>query len=215
MGTQFSMMVFALLWGVPYLVSGQHLSPSTAGGLVMLFVLCSVVLGPIIGLLTTRHPMRRSWILLRVIAADALIWTAVLTRPGAAPLWLLVALVVVLSAGGPGSMVGIDIGRTSNPNANLGVAQSMVNLGGFLARLLVLASMGVLLTALGGFIAEAFRVAWLVQYPIWVFAVIGVLVTRRKARRIDAARGVAPRPLRNLLPRHPVQEIAARTRLAG
>jgi predicted MFS family arabinose efflux permease len=32
MGTQFSMMVFALLWGVPYLVSGQQLSASTGGG---------------------------------------------------------------------------------------------------------------------------------------------------------------------------------------
>jgi MFS family permease len=214
MGTQFSMMVFALPWGVPYLVSGQQLSPSTAGALVMLFVLCSVVVGPIIGLLTTRHPMRRSWILLGIIAANALIWTAVLTRPGAAPLWLLVALVVGLSAGGPGSMVGIDIGRTSNPNANLGVAQSMVNLGGFVATLLVLAAMGVLLTALGGFTAEAFRVAWLVQYPIWAFAVVGVFVTRRKARRIDAARGVVPRPLWDMLP-HPVREIASWARFAG
>ena len=70
MGTQFSMMVFALLWGVPYLVSGQHLSPSTAGALIMLFVFCSVVLGPVIGLLTTRHPMRRSWMLLGIIAAN-------------------------------------------------------------------------------------------------------------------------------------------------
>jgi len=214
MGTQFSMMVFALLWGVPYLVSGQHLSPSTAGALIMLFVLCSVVLGPVIGLLTTRHPMRRSWLLLGIIAANALIWTAVLTRPGPAPLWLLVALVLVLSAGGPASMVGIDIGRTSNPSANLGVAQSMVNLGGFLATLLVLAAMGMLLTALGGFTADAFRVAWLVQYPVWAVAVIGVLITRRKARRVDAARGVVPRPLREMVP-HPVREIASRVRFAG
>jgi hypothetical protein len=151
---------------------------------------------------------------LGIIAANALIWTAVLTRPAPAPLWLLVALVVVLSAGGPGSMVGIDIGRTSNPNANLGVAQSMVNLGGFLATLLVPASMEVLLTALGGFTAEAFRVAWLVQYPIWALAVVGVLVTRRKARRIDAARGVAPRPLRDMVP-HSLREIASRARFAG
>ena len=31
MGTQFSMMVFALLWGVPYLVSAQGLSPADRG----------------------------------------------------------------------------------------------------------------------------------------------------------------------------------------
>ena len=67
-------------------------------------------------------------ILLAVIAADALTWTAVLAFPGPAPRWL---LVVVLSAGGPRSVVGFDIARTSNPRRNLGVAQSMLNMGGF------------------------------------------------------------------------------------
>jgi MFS family permease len=199
LGTQFSMMVFGLLWGVPYLVSAQHLSSATAGALVSLFVVCTICIGPVIGVLTTRHPMRRSWLLLAVIAANALTWTAVLVRSEPAPMWLLILLVVVLSAGGPGSVVGIDIARTANPIANLGLAQSMVNLGGFLATLVVLASMGAVMTALGGFTPEAFRVAWLVQYPVWALAVIGVLITRRKARRLDAARGVVPRPLREVL----------------
>jgi hypothetical protein len=38
-----------------------------------------------------------------------------------------------------------------------------------------------------------------VQYPIWALAAVGVVVTRRRARRIDAARGVVPRPLREVL----------------
>jgi MFS family permease len=201
MGTQFSMMVFSLLWGVPYLVSAQGLSTAAAGALVSLFVVCTICIGPVIGLLTMRHPMRRSWLLLGVIAANVLTWTAVLALPGPAPLWLLVLLVVVLSAGGPGSVVGFDIARTSNPSPNLGVAQSMVNLGGFLVTLLVLATMGAVMDALGGFTFDAFRVAWLVQYPIWILATVGVLVTRRKARRLDAARGVVPRPLREVLGR--------------
>jgi MFS family permease len=142
--------------------------------------------------------MRRSWLLLGVIAADVAVWTAILLLPGPAPIWLLIVLVLVLSAGGPGSVVGFDIARTSNPSANLAVAQSMVNLGGFLATLLVLAAMGALMTAFGGFTPEAFRIAWLVQYPVWAFAVIGVIVTRRKARRLDAERGVVPRPLRQV-----------------
>jgi MFS family permease len=201
LGTQFPMMVFTLLWGVPYLVSAQGLSPSTAGALVALFVVATICIGPAVGLLTVRHPLRRSWLVLTIIAAEAIAWTAVLALPGPAPLWLLVVLVVVLSAAGPGSVVGIDIARTSNPNANLGVAQSMVNLGGFLATLVVLAAMGTVMTALGGFTPEAFRVAWLVQYPIWALAVVGIVVTRRKARRLDAARGVVPRPIREVLAR--------------
>jgi hypothetical protein len=123
----------------------------------------------------------------------------VLAFDGPAPRWLLVVLVVVLAAGGPGSVVGFDIARTSNPTTNLGVAQSIVNLGGFLASLAVLATMGAVLDALGGFTFEAFRAAWLLQYPVWLFAVLGIVVTRRKARRIDAARGVVPRPLRDVV----------------
>jgi MFS family permease len=182
MGTQFSMMVFALLWGVPYLESAQHLPPSVAGALMTLFVLCTICIGPVVGVFTSRYPARRSWLLLAVIAADALTWTAVLAFPGPAPRWLLVLLVVALSAGGPGSVVGFDIARTSNPRHNLGVAQSMVNMAGFSATLFVLAVMGAVMTAMGGFTPEAFRVAWLVQYPVWLVAVIGVLVMRRQAR---------------------------------
>ena len=199
MGTQFSMMVFVLLWGVPYLVSAQGLSAATAGTLMTVFVICTIGIGPVIGVLTVRHPLRRSWLLLGIIAANVMVWTAVLALPGPAPLWLLVLLIVVLAADGPGSVVGFDIARTHNPATSLGVAQSMVNVGGFLATLVVLASMGAILTAMGGFGFDAFRVAWLVQYPVWAFAVIAVLATRRKARRVDAARGVAPRPLRELL----------------
>jgi MFS family permease len=197
-GTQFSMMVFGLLWGVPYLVSGQHRSPAAAGALVSLFVLCTLCIGPVLGVLTSRHPLRRSWLVLWVIAANALIWTAILALHGPAPLWLLIVLVVVLSAGGPASVVGFDIARTSNPRTNLGVAQSMVNLGGFSATLMVLAAMGAVMTSMGGFTPAAFRVAWMVQYPVWLVAVVGVVVTRRQARRLDAARGVAPRPLREI-----------------
>jgi MFS family permease len=199
MGTQFSMMVFALLWGVPYLVSGQGLSSAEAGGLVTLFVVCAILIGPVIGVLTGRHPLRRSWLVLGIVAADVAVWSAVLALPEPAPRWLLVVLVIVLAAGGPGSVVGFDIARTSNPSPNLGLAQSIVNLGGFLASLLVLATMGAVLDALGGFTPDAFRVAWLVQYPVWLFAVVGIVVTRRKARRIDAARGVVPRPIREVL----------------
>ncbi len=199
MGTQFSMMVFTLLWGVPYLLIAQQLTPGEVGALLTLFVLCMIGIGPVLGVLTTRHPLRRSWLVLGVIAAEVLVWTTVLAQPGPAPLWLLIVLIVVLAAAGPGSMVGIDISRTSNPSTNIGVAQSMTNLGGFLASLVVLAAMGAVMTALGGFTPEAFRIAWMLQYPVWAIAVIGVLVNRREARRLDAERGVVPRPLREVL----------------
>jgi hypothetical protein len=44
-----------------------------------------------------------------------------------------------------------------------------------------------------GFTPQAFRAAWLLQYPLWAVALIGLLVTRRRARAQDAERGVLPR----------------------
>ncbi|WP_181782733.1 MFS transporter [Pseudonocardia pini] len=189
LGTQFSMMTFSLLWGLPYLVSAQGVEPLVAGALMTLLVIASVVVGPLVGVLTARHPMRRSWILLGVIGLTAGTWTVVLALPGPAPTWLLVVLVVVLAVGGPASVVGFDIARTTNPGGNLAVAQGMVNIAGYSASVVVLMVMGAVLTATGGFTAEGFRTAWLVQYPVWAFAVVGILVTRRKARRVAGEAG--------------------------
>jgi MFS family permease len=193
LAVQFSFNVFTLLWGVPYLVSVQGLSATAAGALVTLFVVCTIAFGPVVGVLTMWRPLRRSRLVLVVVALTAATWTAVLAVPAPAPLWLLIVLIVVLAMGGPASVVGIDIGRTSNPTSSLGVAQAVVNLGGFSASLVVLAGMGLVLNLLGGFTAEAFRIAWLVQYPVWAVGVVCLLLARRTARR-DGAGDPAPEP---------------------
>lgn len=199
MGTQFSGMVFALLWGVPYLVQGQGRTSAEAGGLMTLFVAATVSLAPLMGVFASRHPLRRSWLVLTVIAASALVWGAVLSLPEPAPLWLLAVLVVVLAAGGPGSVVGFDFARTFNVTHRLGLAQSVVNLGGFTATLVVLQSVGWVMEVAGGYTFEAFRLAWLVQYPVWAFAVLGVLVQRRRSREVLAAQGIRPRRIREVM----------------
>ena len=86
-------------------------------------------------------------------------------------------------------MVGFDFARTFNPRATLGTASGMVNMGGFIASLLVMQFMGVILDAAGGISFEAFRLAWTVQYAIWALAVVGILITRRKARAVMKANG--------------------------
>ena len=182
MGTQFSVTAFALMWGVPYLTVGQGLSVHVAGTLLSLSVAAAIVSGIVIGIVTGRRPHRRSRLVLAIIASNAAVWTAVLALPSAAPLWLLTLLVVVISVGGPGSMVGFDFARTFNPSSTLGTAQGMVNMGGFLASLLVMQTMGLVIGAAGGYSFESFRLAWTVQYAIWALATVGILITRRKAR---------------------------------
>ncbi|GFM20108.1 MULTISPECIES: MFS transporter [Mycobacteriaceae] len=184
MGTQFSVTVFALMWGVPYLTVAQGLSAGVAGALLTMSVAAAISSGVLVGVFTGRHPHRRSRLVLAIIASNALAWSVVLALPGPAPLWLLVVLVVVISVGGPGSMVGFDFARTFNPSTTLGTAQGMVNMGGFLASLLLMQAMGVILEATGGLSFESFRIAWTLQYVVWTVAVVGILITRRKARRL-------------------------------
>jgi MFS family permease len=187
MGTQFSVTVFALMWGVPYLTVAQGLSTGVTGALLTASVVAAIASGIAIGIFTARYPLRRSRIVLVIIISNALAWTVVLALPDRAPLWLLVLLIVVISVGGPGSMVGFDFARTFNPSATLGTAQGMVNMGGFIASLLVMQAMGVILGAMGGYSFASFRVAWTVQYAIWVLAVVGILITRKKARALMKA----------------------------
>jgi MFS family permease len=184
MGTQFSVTVFALMWGVPYLTVAQGVSMGVAGSLLTISVIAAISAGIVIGIFTGRHPHRRSRVVLAIIGSNALAWTVVLALPGRAPLWLLVILIVVISAGGPGSMVGFDFARTFNPSATLGTAAGMVNMGGFIASLLVMQAMGLILDSTGDFSFESFRLAWTVQYVVWILAVIGILITRKKARRL-------------------------------
>ncbi|GJF08674.1 MFS transporter [Mycolicibacterium cyprinidarum] len=184
MGTQFSVTVFALMWGVPYLTVAQGVSPGVAGTLLTVSVVAAISAGVLIGVVTGRHPHRRSRLVLAIIASNALVWTVVLALPGKSPLWLLVLLVVVISVGGPGSMVGFDFARTFNPSTTLGTAQGMVNMGGFIASLLLMQAMGLILQAAGGMSFESFRLAWTLQYAVWAIAVVGILITRRKARNL-------------------------------
>ncbi|MFC9360586.1 nitrate/nitrite transporter [Rhodococcus sp. NPDC057014] len=195
MGTQFSMTTFALLWGVPYLRSAQGLSAAEAGSLLTLSVISAIVAGPIIGILSGRFPMRRSYLVLAIMISNAAMWTVVLALPGPAPIWLLALLVMVISVGGPGSMIGFDYARMFNPSTSMGTAQGMVNIGGFLASLLVIQAMGLILDAMGGYSFDSFRVAWLVQYPVWIVAITGVLVTRGKTRK---QMGLVLRPIRQV-----------------
>jgi MFS family permease len=198
LGTQFSGQVFALMWGVPYLVAGQGLSAGAASAMLTLLVAAGIVAGPLFGEFTARHPLRRSWLVLAVIGTTAAAWTAVLAVPPPAPRWLLALLVVVLALGGPASMIGFDYARTFNPGHRQGAAIGIVNVAGFVATLTVSFAIGVVLgiAGPGGYTPEAFRVAWTVQYAVWALGLGGVLIARRRARRKMASEGVVVPPLR-------------------
>lgn len=203
--TQFPPTIFALMWGYPFLVAGQGLAPGTASAVLMVLPLAGLVMAPVVGDATRRHPLRRSWLVLTVVAGAATSWGVVLVWPGSAPVALLVVLVVVIAAGGPGSMIGFDYARTFNPASNLGTANGIVNIGGFTASLLVIAAIGGTLDLVsgGGELAiDDFRIAMSSQFIVMALGVVGVLRSRRATRAHLAAEGVVVPPIRQAIERN-------------
>jgi MFS family permease len=199
--TQFSGTVFALLWGYPFLVVGEGRSPATAAGLLTLLVVVGILVGPLLGRLCGRWPLRRSTLVFTILVLTAATWTVVLLWPGPAPLPLLVLLVVVLGTNGPGSMIGFDFARTWNPAERQGSASGVVNVGGFLASLLTILAVGAVLDLLTpgsstDYSLDAFRAAFAVQYVFWAIGFVGVLRHRRQLRQRLASDGVVLAPLR-------------------
>lgn len=202
--TGFSLNVFVLLWGFPFLAVAQERTPAEAGALMTVAVVSAMVAGPVVGFLTGRHPLRRSWMVLAIAVALLAVWAAVLLHPGPSPTWLLVLFLVVLGAGGPASLVGFDFARTSNPPDRWGTANGLVNTGGFTAALLGVLAVGTVLDLVGGaepLSLEAFRAAFAVLLVPWLVAVVGILRTRRATRAVMAAQGVTVPPLREVLAR--------------
>ncbi len=206
-GLQFTSNVFLLAWGYPFLVSGQGLDPTAASGLMTIFVLVSLVFGPLFGAIVARHPLRRSTLALGIITLISASWAAVLLWPGPAPLALLVVLLILLAVGGPGSMIGFDFARTFNTPRSMGTATGIVNVGGFTAALISVYFIGLILdlqfAAAGGqgdlYNLDAFRWAMAFQFLPLAAGAIGIVTTRRKTRNVLAHDGVVVVPLRQAL----------------
>jgi MFS family permease len=200
---QFSGTVFAMTWGYPFLISAQGLDRGPVSGLMALYVAAAIAAGPMIGRFVSRHPLRRSTMVLLIAATTAAAWAAVLLMPGRSPLWMLAALVVVLAIGGPGSMIGFDFARTFNPAHRIGTATGIVNVGGFIAALVAIYLIGLVLDLLKatGFSQgelyglEPFRLALSVQFVLLGIGAFAIVFTRRKVRRQMAAQGVVVPPL--------------------
>lgn len=184
--SQFSVTVFTLLWGFPFLVRGEGLSTEAAGIVLMAMTGWVVVSGLVLSWLVGHLPYYRSYLVLGVVAAMAIGWTTLLLRSTPAPLWQIVVVCFLMASGGPASMVGFDLARTFTPVATLGRANGVVNIGGFAASLLSMGLIGVVLDrrSPGGsasYDLSDFRVALSVQYLFWAFGAAQIIRYRRKA----------------------------------
>ncbi|QRO86951.1 MFS transporter [Kytococcus sedentarius] len=182
--TVFSPMVFAMMWGFPYLTEGEGRSAAFASSMLTLSVVLGLVFGPMVGFLTQRHPLRRSTLVILVILANALPFTLMVAWPGPAPAWLLVLWVVGLSSGGPGSAVAFDFARTFSPSERLGSATGIIIMTGFGVTLVTILGIGVVLDLQGGaYDLRTFRTALAVQFVPYALGIGAIVWFRTLARR--------------------------------
>ncbi|KFF60407.1 MFS transporter [Cryobacterium sp. MLB-32] len=191
--TQSSGTVFTLLWGFPFMVYGLGYEPARAAGMLTILVGTGLIFGPVLGILTARHPLRRSNIVLGIVTAIGSAWAVVLLWPGTPPTFVIVGLLIVLGIGGPGSLIGFDFARTFNPQHSLGSANGLVNVGGFTASFTIMFLMGVLLDlqdtvrVAGGeasdlYSLDSFKIAFAVQYVVVGVGVVFLMRARSKTR---------------------------------
>ena len=184
----FSATAFVLLWGTPFLTGGLGLERAEAGGLLSLTVVSGMVAGLLLGPLSSRFAENRVYINLGIVVAIALCWIAVLLWPGVPPIWLLAALMITISVGGPASMIAFEVGRSHTPRTFAGLSTGLVNTAGFTSALLVIFLIGLTLDVQGAgapadYTLEAFRWAFAVQIPFWVLGSVMILLETGRTKR--------------------------------
>ncbi|MFI5612830.1 nitrate/nitrite transporter [Amycolatopsis sp. NPDC051903] len=176
--TMFAPNVLTLLWGVPFLVQGQGVPAATASAMLTVFVFGSLVGGPVLGTVISRHPELRMPIVGGYLGTAAVTWGVLLGWSGHIPLGVLAPAFALLSLGGPVSMIGFALARDYNPIERVGTATGVVNVAGFVATTVTSLVVGVLLQWTGG----NFRVALLSVVVVLALGTSRMLVWWRRAR---------------------------------
>jgi MFS family permease len=166
-GSMSTSLTFAVLWGVPFMVEGQRMSRNAASTVLLLSVLVAILVGPPIGYLTGRHPVTRVPLAIGTSLVTVLGWYAVLAGfSGPMPYWLLLALVLVTTTGGPVSSIGFALARDYNGPAIVGTATGVVNVAGFVASIVACLSLGWTLDLLGSQTLGSYRLAFAVAVTV-------------------------------------------------
>ncbi|MFK0241533.1 nitrate/nitrite transporter [Microbacterium sp. NPDC090281] len=186
--TPFAGTAFVLLWGMPFLTAAEGLDTAHAAGIISVYVIAGMLLGPIIGDLSRRLPNHRSLALvLPAVGVQMAAWIVVISLPDTAPIWLLYVLAIALATGGPASMIAFDHARTHNPTHRLSTATGVTNAGGFIAALIAIFLIGLALDLQGAgtpetYSLEAFRIAFLMPIPLWIIGTVFILIERKRTR---------------------------------
>jgi len=194
----------ALLWAVPFLVSAEGQSHEFASLTLTLMVLFGLVTGPVIGLICSKYPQRRALLVYLVVALTSLTWVSLLAIPNQSSSSVLLVCFLLISIGGPASLVAFDYTKDIAPKSRLGSANGFANVGGFLASFVMMYLTGLvvdLVQQVTGsterFTLLGFRWGFASQLLVVLVGVIFFSIERRKYLRYSSKFG-------NTQAKHPV-----------
>jgi sugar phosphate permease len=185
--------IFLLLWGFPYLVEVQGFTAPQASWFLGLLVVFALIFGRVTGYLATRLPHRRSTLVIVSTAAVVLMWMVLLANPGPDAFAAVVCLGLVLSAAATVSILAFDFTRKHVPETQLGVANGITNIGGFLATLSAVFLVG-LVTDSASISGPRFDASQL-EIGLWILpgtALLGLIffvLEDKKARKVLSPAG--------------------------
>ena len=183
----------SLLWAVPYLVTAEGQSHEFAALTLTLMVLFGFVTGPIIAEVCARAPQLRGTLVYSVVGSTVAAWSILLLVPGKASSVLLLACFLVISIGGPASMVAFDFSKDFAPKQRLGSANGFANVGGFLATFIMMYLTGLVIdllhdpsSGLDRYNVDSFRWGFAAQFIVIAVGLVFFTLERKKTLRITS-----------------------------
>lgn len=178
--------VFMLMWGVPFMEAGLHLSEAQASSVVLAATVAQVICSPLIGMIAGRYPHRARHLALGVCVLLPLSYLLALGWASAPGYLAVLAWSIIMSALSPTANIGFDLARRAVEPARLGIAMGLTNTGGFLACLLSVQVIGFVIdAAVGGspYSYGNFRAAFACQLVIQALGLLGFICDWRAAHR--------------------------------
>jgi MFS family permease len=182
----------SLLWAVPFLVTAQGQTLEFVAFILSAMVAFGFITGPIIAEICSRAPQYRFRLVYSVVGLTVLSWLVLLSMPEKSPSWLLLACFLVISIGGPASMVAFDFSKDFVPKQRLGSANGFANVGGFLATLIMMYLTGLVIdlmhnpaSGIDRYNIESFRWGFAAQFLVIAVGLVFFTLERRKVLNIS------------------------------
>lgn len=181
----------SLLWAAPYLVNAQGQTHEFVALTLTAMVFFGFITGPIIAEICARAPRYRARLVYSVVGTTVGAWLVLIFCPGLAPSWLLLACFLVISVGGPASMVAFDFSKDFVPKSKLGSANGFANVGGFLATFVMMYLTGLVIDLLfnpatdsSRYNLESFRWGFAAQFVVIAIGVTFFTLETKRANKL-------------------------------